>query len=142
MRTLIVYATRSGASRECAEILATEIGSCTLFDLSEDMPDISGYDIVVVGSGIRMGNVYRPVKNFIETNTDTLLSKKIAFFICNTQTDKYMKFVEKDIPEILRKAAFRISAFGGKPPLGGKRKNNWMLRAEVSEFARVVKGTS
>jgi menaquinone-dependent protoporphyrinogen oxidase len=139
MRTLIAYATRSGASRECAEILATEIGNCTLCDLNESTPDISGYDTVVVGSGIRMGCIYKPFKNFVEDHIDTLLTKRIAFFVCNTQKDKYMKFVEKEIPETLRKAALRISTFGGKPPLGGKRKDNWMLRTEITEFAKVVK---
>jgi hypothetical protein len=51
-----------------------------------------------------------------------------------------MRFVEKEIPEKLMKASIKISTFGGKPPLGGKRKNNWMLRNEITEFAKAVKG--
>jgi menaquinone-dependent protoporphyrinogen oxidase len=139
MRTLIAYATRSGASRECAEILASGIVNCVLCDLNEATPDIAEYDTVVIGSGIRMGKTYPPFKKFIEDNEDILLTKNIAFFVCNVQTGKYMKFVENGIPERLRNAAFRISAFGGKPPLGGKKKHNWMLRDEIIAFTKAVK---
>ena len=44
METLIVYSTRSGASRECAELLAAKMKSCSLCDLSKQALDIESSD--------------------------------------------------------------------------------------------------
>ncbi|MDR0778152.1 MAG: flavodoxin domain-containing protein [Methanomassiliicoccaceae archaeon] len=139
MRTVVAYVTKGGGSKECAEMLAAEIGDCVLCDLNEKTPNIDEYDTVVIGSGIRMGGAYKPFKKFLSENADALLKKNIAIFVCNVETEKYMKFVEKAVPENIRKAAFRISTFGGKPPFGGKKDTVWMLRDEVSEFAKAVR---
>lgn len=52
MRTIIVYATKSGASRECAELLATKLTDCYICDLSKQVPDIKSYNTVILGSGV------------------------------------------------------------------------------------------
>jgi menaquinone-dependent protoporphyrinogen oxidase len=102
-------------------------------------PDLTEYDIIVAGSGIRMGNVYKPFKKFLDDNVETLMTKRVAFFICNVQTAKYMKFTD-GIPALLRAHSFRISAFGGKRPLGGKKnKSGWMLTDEIESFIKAVK---
>ena len=140
MRTLILYSTKSGACRECAEMLAREIKDTTVFDLKEKVPDITEFDIVIMGSGIRMGGAYKPFKKFLKENENILLKKDIAFFITNMQTDKFEKIIENNIPEKLRGAAFCIKTFGGKVPFGGKKDDReWMLMDEVNAFVRAVK---
>jgi menaquinone-dependent protoporphyrinogen oxidase len=140
MRTLIAYSTKSGASRECAESLASEIEGCKICDLKETTPDITEFDIVILGSGIRFGGAYKPFKKFLKENADALLKKKIAFFVSNVVTENFQKIIEKNIPEELRSAAFCIRTFGGRAPIG-KAKNdpNWMLKDEVDAFVRAVK---
>ncbi|MCL2606989.1 MAG: hypothetical protein FWD92_00290 [Methanomassiliicoccaceae archaeon] len=142
MRVLIAYSTKGGAARECAEILSAEIGDCTVCDLNDKTPNVADYDMVIMGSGIRMGGAYKPFKKFIEKNSSALMSKKIAFFICNKQTGKYRTFVDKNIPDELRNAAICIDTFGGKPPFGKVTDQSWMLKQEIEAFARIIKGSA
>jgi menaquinone-dependent protoporphyrinogen IX oxidase len=139
MRTLIAYATKSGASRECAEILAAEIGGCAVCDLSENVPNVDDFDTVVIGTGIRIGKAYKPFRKFLDENEDKLLTKRIAFFTCNVVTKDFEKAAAGNIPEKLRDAAFLIRSFGGKPVIGGKKDQKWMLRDEVIAFAGAVR---
>jgi len=139
MSTLIVYSTKGGACRECSEVLATELGNCEICDLGERTPNVADHDAIIMGSGIRMGSAYKPFKAFIEKNADTLMSKKIAFFICNKETGKYQKYVEKNIPKDLRDAAVCIKTFGGKTPFGKKTDQSWMLKQEVEALAGDMK---
>ena len=60
MGTLILYATKSGATSECADLLAQKI-KCVADDLGKTVPDISSFETVIIGSGIRMGKIYKPV---------------------------------------------------------------------------------
>ena len=139
MSILIAYATKGGAAKECAELLAKEIGDCTICDLDAGTPDIAEFDVVISGTGIRMGSAYRPFKKFIDDNADRLLTKKTAFFLCCVRMKAFDKMAADAVPEKLRSAAFRIGAFGGKPVFGGKKDQNWMLRDEVVAFANAVK---
>ena len=136
---LIAYATKGGAAKECAELLAKEIGNCTLCDLDAGSPDISDFDTVILGTGVRIGGVYKPYKKFIDANLNELMKKKTALFFCCIVMKEFDKMVSKNIPAELRNAAFRVSAFGGKPVFGGKKNNTWMLKDEVTAFANAVK---
>jgi len=142
MKILIAYATKSGGSRMCAETLAAKIGNCEICDLGERTPDINEYDLVILGSGIRMGGAYRPFKAFLKKNAGTLLKKRTAYFICNMQTEKLQKIAEKNIPGDLRNAAVCVRTFGGKAPFGKGEDQSWMLTDEVDAFVREVKEIS
>jgi len=139
MRTLIAYSTKGGAAKECAEALADEIGGCEICDLGENSPNIGEFDIVVLGTGVRMGGAYKPFKRFIDANAKELLTKNIAFFFCCVVMKEFDKMISKNVPAELRNAAFRIGAFGGKPPFGGKKAKDWMLKDELSAFAGALK---
>ena len=58
-KCMIVYASCTGVTRECAEALAQKIGECELFDLDYGIPYVVGYDTVILGSYDHMGNVAR-----------------------------------------------------------------------------------
>jgi len=136
---LIAYATKGGAAKECAESLAKEIGECTLCDLEKSTPNLADFDTVILGTGVRIGGVYKPFKKFIDADLNELLKKKTALFFCCVVMKEFEKMVTKNIPADLKNAAFRIGAFGGKPVFGGKKAQNWMLRDEVTAFANAVK---
>lgn len=64
MKTLLLYATKSGAARECAELLAKELTDCTVCDLRHAIPNPELFDTIIVGSGIRFGKIYKPAAKF------------------------------------------------------------------------------
>ena len=138
MKTFIVYATKSGASRDCAKILSAQIKDCSLCDLSMQVPDIGSYDTVIIGSGVRMGKIYKPMKSFIENNTQALLVKKTAVFFCNAYPDTFQKIVEKNIPKDLIDRAICIEFLGGIPPFTALKNQDWILSEHVDRLVQAV----
>jgi menaquinone-dependent protoporphyrinogen IX oxidase len=69
-RMLVAYVTAGGATEAYAKIIADALGArghdADLVNLKrERAPDLSGYDGVVVGMGVRMAMVYRAGKRFL-----------------------------------------------------------------------------
>lgn len=138
MKTLIVYATKSGASRKCVELLADKLAVGSVCDLSKQEPDIARYDVVILGSGVRFGKIYRPMKDFMEHNRQKLLSKRIAFFLCNAYPNTFQRVVEKNIPKELIDRALCIESFGGTPPFTSPKNGNWILMNSAERLVQSV----
>lgn len=85
MRILVVYATKSGCTSGVAERVAA---SMRADDASVDVlsaekagsPD--GYDVVVVGSGVRAGAWHRAAKSWVARHAGALKAMPVAFFTC------------------------------------------------------------
>jgi menaquinone-dependent protoporphyrinogen IX oxidase len=124
-KTLIIYATRGGATEEVtfkiAEVLRQKYG----FDVDvvnlrkNSSPDISPYRNVIVGSGVRAQRVYKEAVNFLERND--FGGKNVALFILcleagnpksyNGAVKKYIKRLLEKFPHVKPVAT---EAFGGR----------------------------
>jgi menaquinone-dependent protoporphyrinogen oxidase len=138
MKTIIVYATKSGAARECAELLATRIADCALFDLSKQTVDIDTADTVIIGSGVRMGRIYKPARKFLDTNHNALLSKRTAIYLCNGEPETFQKTVDKNIPAQISAKSICIKSFGGKQPFTSPKSQDWILTDNVNGFLQAI----
>jgi menaquinone-dependent protoporphyrinogen oxidase len=138
MKTIILYATKSGAARECAELLAAKIADCCIYDLSKQTPDIGDADTVILGSGVRMGKIYRPVRKFIDKNIDKLLSKRMAVYLCNSEPGTYEKAVGKNFPAPLIVHSLCVMSFGGKKPFASTVNQDWVVTDNVRAFVQAV----
>jgi len=138
VRILILYATKSGASQYCADLLARQIKGCTVCDLLKTDPDITPFDMIIIGSGVRMGKFYKPVLNFIRKNEILLMEKKIAFYLCNAYPEALQKAIEKNIPQQLAKSATCIKSFGGKPPFRTSSDTHWLVEENVNAFIHAI----
>jgi menaquinone-dependent protoporphyrinogen oxidase len=93
MKALIVYGSRYGTAAEIAEeikkIIEDEGIEVDLVD-SRGLKDcdISPYDLVVVGSGIKMGKWTKGTLQFLQKNKSSLSSKNVALFVsCGAAND-------------------------------------------------------
>lgn len=100
MKTLILYSTRDGQTREIATCLGTELKESgresdilNLHD-SRDI-DWAKYDRVVIGASIRYGHFHRSVNLFIQKHLQQLNRVPSAFFSVNLVARK----PEKNTPE-------------------------------------------
>ncbi len=126
-KTLIAYGTRYGATAEVAK----EIGrileekydlSIQVLDLSlNKIKDISRYDNIVLGSGIKMGRWTGKAKKFLKKNFE---GKKLAVFVCSRRAgepDSYdyalEEYVKKVLANYLKIRPVAFEAFGGRKPL-------------------------
>jgi len=85
-KVLIVYGTRYGATEGTSEEIAKALRSEGL-DVrvvnarKEKVKDISGYDLVIVGSGMQMAKWTGAAENFSRKFQKELSSKKVAIFV-------------------------------------------------------------
>lgn len=84
-RVLVVYGTKSGCTTDVAEKIAETFaaaGSSVEIVSADKAGPASGYDAVVVGSGVRVGQWHAPVVSWVTANAEILKHSKVAFFTC------------------------------------------------------------
>lgn len=115
MRIAIIYATRGGTTRECANLLARELRNdeVTLLEIGKDEISLDGFDRIVIGFSIRMAKALPTARKFIKQNAARLEALDVAYFICCGFTDCFEEYAEKTIPAPLYDRALAISCFGG-----------------------------
>ena len=135
MKTIVLYASKSGAAKECAQLLAEKIPEAECHSVASRTPDLEGYDRIVLGSGVRMGKIYKAMKKYMEKNLDALMAKEVVLYLCNGYPDTFEKAV-KSIPFELRQAALSIASFGGKPPFikGKDGDDGWLNHESIDRF--------
>lgn len=117
MKTIICYATKTGATRKAAEKLAHYIEGATICNLDREKVNLSDYDFVIVGGSIRMGQLHKTVKKFITEHTKELLEKKCAFFICNGFPEQAETFLVQGYGQALLAHSVCAATFGGEMDL-------------------------
>ena len=125
MKGLVVYGTRYGTAKEIAEeisgILKDEMVDVKLVNAKEIRDhDVSVFDLIVVGSGIKMGKWTKESINFLKKNRNILSNKKVALFVsCGaSNTEKSMaegqeKYLDNISKEYLTNKPIATGLFGG-----------------------------
>lgn len=111
MDTVIIFDTKTGASQISANMLAKKLGA-ELVDLRVATPDISKYELIVIGGGIYGGRFSGRLRKFLKKNTTNLANKKLAFFVCCAGEDDYAKQLPLSIPNSLLDVALTVECFG------------------------------
>lgn len=95
MNTLILYATKYGATKQIAEQLAKGLGgSVTIRNIHDGKPSIAAFDTVIVGGSIYMNKIQYGIASFLRANERKLLKKRLGLFIgCYTppETEGYLE---------------------------------------------------
>ncbi len=124
MKALVVYGTRYGTAAEIAEeitkVLEDEKLDVDLLNAKRlKNCDVSRYDLLVVGSGIKMGKWTKESLNFLKKNKDSLSNKKVALFVsCGSANDEKTrpegqeKYLDKVALENLTKLPIATGLFG------------------------------
>lgn len=99
MRTLIVYYSKYGFTKECAENLRNNIkGEVKLVHINEDYKyDLSYYDNIVIGSAVYMGMINGRIKDFCVKNKDVLKDKKTYLFLCSGVRSNFELYLEQNL---------------------------------------------
>jgi menaquinone-dependent protoporphyrinogen oxidase len=91
LKTLIVYGTRYGAttgtSKEIAQVLHKEGFEIKVVNAKEEkISDISEYELIIVGSGIRLGKWTGEADYFLKKFHRELGQKKLAIFVSSMKS--------------------------------------------------------
>lgn len=112
-KTLILYATRHGATAEAARRVAAYFPGCTVRDIASGECGISEYDRILIGSNIRMGTFDRRIRKLLLRNIGMLCEKELGFFICCCFVENAPIYFQNNVPPQLLAVAKATSALGG-----------------------------
>ena len=119
MKALIVYGTRYGAtastSEEIAKVLSEEGFSVRVVNAGkEKVNSISEYDLVIVGSGMKIDRWTKEPENFLKKFKEDLMKKKVALFVSSAVQaiyvhEKNSEAVERSQTKYLKEKAEKYS---------------------------------
>lgn len=119
MKTLIVYASKTGTAAKCANLLSEQLPGSMVFDLTKEIPNPSDYDRVIVGGAIRAGGLTPKTKEYLENCRELLLQKELGLFLCCCDGGKAEEYLAANVPEDLAKHAKARGWFGAELNVAG-----------------------
>lgn len=112
-KVLIAYGTRFGTTQDTSEkvrdFLAEKDIEVSLVNLKDNEPTLSGFDGVLIGTGIKISMWAKTTKKFIKKHKEELQNRKFllgVFVSCGTASDKdkikeaKQKYIEKKLHKI------------------------------------------
>lgn len=133
MKTLIIYASKTGTTEKCAKNLKIQLKDATVMNIYTQNEDMNKYDLIVIGSPIRIGMIDKKIKNFLTKNKENLKSKKTAYFICCGFNENWKTYYEQNIPKDLLDSAITYDTFGGEMDLQKQKGFDKLITKVVSK---------
>lgn len=121
-KALVAYYTKSGASKEYAQVIADTLNdhniSVDICNLKDDIPHINEYDTIILGTGVRLSMVYRRWKKILKQKA--IKNKHLFMFLSSGMAiEEPEKAVEKFLHPIVKKYNLNpdsLISFPGKTP--------------------------
>jgi menaquinone-dependent protoporphyrinogen oxidase len=151
-KVLIVYGTRFGSTEGISEKIAALIKEkgikADIFNLKKtsdkNIPTFDRYDGILIGTGIKVGQWTKEVKDFINTHKDALNSFRGAkgFFVSSgfaADPEKYEKIKIEYAKGALEKAGVKVDcfdAFGGLMDFTKSSKMSWLDKKILKSVAK------
>ena len=140
MRTLIIYATKYGATKIIAESIASHLEDADILDISSSHnPKISDYDCIVLGSPLTAGTIRKEIKEFANKYADELKSKNLGLYVSGLQASGEAEYFEQNFSSVLLETA-KVKAF-----LGGifdPEKCGFLARTAIKIITKLDRYTS
>lgn len=137
MKNLIVYMSTHGTTEKVAVEICNRIGKkdTLLVNLDkEKVPNLSDFDLIIIGGSIHAGNIQSKIKKFYSENMNELINKKVALFICYMEKNKGQEEFDLAFPEQLRNHSIANGLLGGEFLFD---KMNFIERFAVKKIAKV-----
>jgi len=94
MKFLVVYFSKGGKTGKVAEAIAQELG-CKAVDLKKETPDVSGVDLLIVGSGNYGGAPQETVQGFLNNLQPSSNGKAVVFATSGGPDPKCMPIMKE-----------------------------------------------
>ena len=88
MKTLILYATKYGATAEIARRMARKMDGAAVYDLKQgNIPPLENFDCIILGTSVYAGNIRKEASDFAAKNVAELDKKTVGLFISGLGAD-------------------------------------------------------
>ena len=134
MKILIAYAGKYGSTEKCAVQLSKLLNAdITIANLTEQFNGkAADYDLVVVGSNIRFGQIDRRVTEFVQKQEKEI--KKCALFLTAAFYQNREQYFKENYSKELLKKAIQKECFGGEFSKV-KGLDKWIVRLVVKDIS-------
>ena len=113
MKSIILYATKYGATYEIVKKIAEKLGDVEITNLKETNLNLELYENVIIGTSIYAGMIRKEAKNFIVNNREVLLKKNLGLFICGMAKDSKEEYFKTNYDSEILNAAKVTEFLGG-----------------------------
>lgn len=116
MKTLIVYGSKHGTAKRCAEILSDRLkGEVEIYNVKDGkIPAAGQFDNIIVGGSIYAGLIQKEIKEYCQKNIEIIKQKRAGLFICCMVKDAVENQIAAAFPQELLNAAVAKESFGGE----------------------------
>jgi menaquinone-dependent protoporphyrinogen IX oxidase len=104
IKVIIAYQSKYGSTKQYAEWIQKETNGDLVNIENGDKPDLAGYDIIIFGGSVRVGNIV--IASFIKDHWSIIKGKKVILFTASAtppQHPKIQNIYEKSLPEEIRR---------------------------------------
>lgn len=136
MNKLLLYTSKTGSTKKCAEYIANDT-NVELLEVSNFKGSLDSYNTIILGTPVYVGQIDKVLSEFIKTNEDLLLNKDLIIYLCCMNQDTYDEMINLNFSEKIRNHA-KIINVGGAYYLD---KLNWFKRFVVKKLAKVTETT-
>lgn len=142
MKIGIIYSTHHGTTEAVAKEIQRLVQPqhVELINLGENKhPDISNYDVVILGSSIHASHNQSRMHTFCKKNIPELLQKQLGLYLCCMNRGEMEQSMQNAYSEILRNRAFSLQFMGGEYKMD---KMNFIERILLKKIAGVTESKS
>jgi len=113
-KTIILYATKHGAAAEIARRIADMISGAVVHDLKHNnIPDLAGFDCVIIGSSVYAGMFRKEAKAFLSQNAEVLKNKTLGLYVSGMSQNEGKKIFADNVPNDVLDSAKTAVSLGG-----------------------------
>lgn len=114
MKTLIVYATKYGCTKKCADLLKTFLdGDTRIAQVKNGTINLTEYDNVIIGGPVYMGKMQGDITAFCKRYKSQLLTKRFALFACCYTPGEDKEYFKTLFPKELLDYSLYTTTVGG-----------------------------
>jgi menaquinone-dependent protoporphyrinogen oxidase len=121
-RVLIAYASKYGSVEEVARSIGDALhdrGASCAITAARDVEEVSGYDLVVLGTGLYMGRAHRDARQFVKRHHETLEHVPFAVFAMGplssepAEKEKVQPHLQRTLGRYPELEPLQVAIFGG-----------------------------
>jgi menaquinone-dependent protoporphyrinogen IX oxidase len=143
-KTLIAYATRGGTTEEYAKTIGSVLidefkMQANLVNLKIDHnPDLTQYQNIIVGAGIRMFKMHKEGAEFLEKKD--FGERKVAIFLSSLvpRDEAIKKYVDVIIQKNTKLKPIAVEVFGGRMRILGRTSQDMTDIEKAKEWTRKI----
>jgi len=113
LKTLIIYSSKYGSTRNAAKIIALVTGPATYISVKEFKPEHKGFDFIIIGSPIYQEKIEPSLMEFLNENREWLKEKQVSLFcLCLEKNRGLAELTE--LQDFIKVKALSLDAIGGR----------------------------